>query len=218
MKIAFKGGVVPVSTNLDIEAELFYDTETENGWNQIGVPNRKVYLWKDIQVVQYDPDSGTTTFGPSGVTSPGVSAYIDTRLWKWTGRPDLPYVSYDPYDSGATAQLRPYTGYWVKTKQPNVFLVFPADAGEPAPLFESFYDVPRVSQADISRTVLSESPPMPGVDSGRRSSDSGCFIGTSLHTAIPVSVSVIMLILLTLCTYCRKYRGGSCGKNQGRPN
>jgi parallel beta-helix repeat protein len=134
--MSFSG--VSVSTDCDIDVALAYDSSTANGWNQIGVPNNKVYLWKDIQVVQYNPDSGATIFGPtpvySGVTDSGVSAYIDKRLWKWTGDPGLPYISYDPHESGVTAQLHPYCGYWVKARKPDVFLVFPADAGEPAGL------------------------------------------------------------------------------------
>ncbi|MBW1765211.1 MAG: hypothetical protein JRJ23_10825 [Deltaproteobacteria bacterium] len=210
VNVSFSG--VTVSTGLDIETGLFYNRKTGNGWNQIGVPNNKVYSWKDIQVVQYNPGSGATIFGPtpvySGVTYSGVSAYIDTRLWKWTGDPDLPYISYDPNDSGATAQLHPYCGYWVKAKKPNVFLVFPADAGEPAGLSVGFYDVPRVSQADISRTVFMDSPPMPGSGSNRSSSETGCFIGTALYAVIPASMSVVSMALLGLAIYFRRHCRG----------
>ncbi|MBW1764160.1 MAG: hypothetical protein JRJ23_05370, partial [Deltaproteobacteria bacterium] len=203
VNVSFSG--VSVSTSLDIETGLLYNKKTGNGWNQIGVPNNKVYSWKDIQVVQYNPGSGTTKFGPtpvySGVTYSGVSAYIDTRLWKWTGDPDLPYISYDPYDSGVTAQLHPYCGYWVKAKKPNVFLVFPADAGEPAGLSVDFYDVPRVSQADISRTVVLDSPPMPGGGSNR-GADIGCFIdmvdSVSWHKAAGVVVLIILLMIIRI--------------------
>jgi hypothetical protein len=202
--MSFSG--VPVSTSLDIDVALAYNSSTANGWNQIGVPNNKVYLWKDIQVVQYNPDSGATIFGPtpvySGVTDSGVSAYIDKRLWKWTGDPGLPYISYDPHESGVTAQLHPYCGYWVKARKPDVFLVFPADAGEPAGLSVGFYDVPRVSQADISRTVVMDSPPMPGGGSKRSSSGIGCFIdmvdSVSWHKAAGVVVLIILLMIIRI--------------------
>jgi len=131
-----------------------------------------------------------------------VSAYIDTRLWKWTGDPDLPYISYDPYDSGATAQLHPYCGYWVKVRKPNVFLVFPADAGEPAGLSADFYDVPRVSQTDISRTVVMDSPPMPAGGSNRGSDDIGCFIdmvdSVYWHKAAGVVILIILLMIIRI--------------------
>jgi hypothetical protein len=222
LNINFSG--VPVSTGLDIETGLYYNGKTGNGWNQIGIPNNKVYSWEDIQVVQYDLASGTTKFGPtpiySGVTYSEVSAYIDTRLWKWTGDPDLPYISYDPYDSGVTytsgtSILYPYNGYWVKARKPNVFLVFPADAGEPAPLFESFYDVPRVSQADISRTVFMDSPPMPGGGSKRSSDDTGCFIymadSVSWHKTVGVVALIILLMIVRFIYQLKVSRGSRAG-------
>ncbi len=107
---------VPVSTQHDIEVELYYNPDTLDGWNMIAPPNNRAYDWASVQIIEYDREGGIL-FGPTAVGDLAEdNPYLDKRLWRW--------------ESGAyefdTIQMVPEEGYWVKTYKPNVYLRFPA--------------------------------------------------------------------------------------------
>jgi len=120
--IDLTGAGVPVSTSVDFCIGLKFNAVSGNGWNMIAPPNDRDYRWGDLQVTVTD-GQGNTVFGPMPVSRLSAdNEYIDVRIWGW--------------DQGAyTASTSPdfllerYSGYWVRAKQANVFICFPADAG-----------------------------------------------------------------------------------------
>lgn len=107
-----------VSTALDVEAELLYNTGNGNGWNQIASPNSADYLWGNVEVVEYDVD-GNILNGPTPISSlSDPNGFIDKRLWRWSN---------GAYFSDTT-WVRKHEGYWVKVKKANLHLRFPVGA------------------------------------------------------------------------------------------
>ncbi|MDM8537148.1 hypothetical protein QUF70_10370 [Desulfobacterales bacterium HSG17] len=116
MNMNIKG--VPVSTDHDIELELFYNPETGDGWNMIAPPNNADYLWDSIMILEYD-DSGNIIFGPESLSKlADDNPYIDKRLWTWEN---------GAYADNTQNMLR-HNGYWVKVLKQNIFLKFPVSA------------------------------------------------------------------------------------------
>ncbi|MFO8047815.1 MAG: hypothetical protein R6U29_02180 [Desulfosudaceae bacterium] len=104
---------VPVATGVDVETTLRYNHSTGNGWNMIGPPNDRSYLWSDIEVVEYDPNTGQVLYSePIGFLA-ADNPYIDTRLWEWSNGQ---YSTTSTMESGL--------GYWVRAKRPNLNLRF----------------------------------------------------------------------------------------------
>jgi hypothetical protein len=107
---------VPVSTQHDIEVELYFNPDTLDGWNMIAPPNHRAYDWASVQIIEYDSEGGIL-FGPTAVGDLAEdNPYLDKRLWRWES---------GAYESD-TIQMVPEEGYWVKTYKPNVYLRFPA--------------------------------------------------------------------------------------------
>ncbi len=178
---------VPITTDTDVEVALKYSTATGNGWNMIGPPNNRNYLWSDVEVVAYGSDC-SVVFGPvpmsTLITSNPNNPYIDTHLWEWTG---------SGYDSTASL-LMSHKGYWVKARAPGVALIFPPSAGGGALVgalrrgvnilkrFGSELFSPDVAVADNG-----DEPPMPMAklklvsDDGKSSFVMGCFISSLGH-------------------------------------
>lgn len=177
---AVKG--VQVSTSIDIDLPLFYNTDSANGWNMIACPNEADYNWSDIMLIAFD-DQGNIVLGPTAIADlSDANGYIDKRLWRWENG------SY----ASDTARLEAFNGYWVKAKQAYVYLRFPADKQLArglgirallADLFRTGSDwferiglVPETAVADTG-----DSPPMPpsalSASGGAASGGSGgCFI------------------------------------------
>jgi len=109
---------VPVATGVDMETSLRYNGATDNGWNMIGPPNDRNYLWSDIEVVEYDPNTGQVLFSePIGFLA-ADNPYIDTRLWEWSG---------GQYSSAASI-MESGQGYWVRARRPHLNLRFTVSA------------------------------------------------------------------------------------------
>mgnify|MGYP006276540251 CR=1 FL=1 len=109
---------VPVSITEDVEIPLNFNNKSNNGWNMIGPPNDRNYLWSDVEVVVYG-DACNVVFGPERIGNLDDSnPYIDTRLWEWN----------DGTYADDTTMLTSGYGYWVRAKQKNVSLRFPVGA------------------------------------------------------------------------------------------
>ena len=120
LDLSFEG--VPVSTSVDIYISLKYNTASGNGWNMIAPPNDRDYRWGDLQVMVKD-GSGNTVLGPTPISEiTEDNPYIDTRIFGWD---DGAYTA----STLADFLLERYSGYWVRAKQENIYLCFPADVG-----------------------------------------------------------------------------------------
>jgi uncharacterized repeat protein (TIGR02543 family) len=184
LNLRFEG--VPVSTSVDICIPLKYNTTSGNGWNMVAPPNDRDYRWGDLQVVEKD-SAGNTVSGPTAISQLSAeNKYIDVRIFGW--------------DAGAyTASTLPefllerYSGYWVRVKQPNVYLCFPVDAGIAARsggMKDSMLSrltawvgslLPETDTA--CATASTDAPPMPmaGLNTEEKAGGSGgggCFIDT----------------------------------------
>lgn len=180
---------VTASTSHDLEIPLGYNPITGSAWNMIAPPNNKSYLWDDVEVVVYDPDTGVELFGPMPISDPSVATYIDQRIWMWNSGS---YVEYNPGDGFI---LNPGEGYWVLSQAPNVYLRFPVTAQQPfaalsttpKTMFAKIYKQgkewikkglfsPRSATADAG-----DSPPMPMADFNEplTSDAPGCFVGAT---------------------------------------
>ncbi|MFP4446768.1 MAG: delta-60 repeat domain-containing protein, partial [Desulfosudaceae bacterium] len=108
---------VPVATGVDVETTLRYNNAADNGWNMVGPPNDRNYLWSHIEVVEYDPNTGQVLFSePIGFLA-ADNPYIDTRLWEWDNGQ---YYTTSTMEAGA--------GYWVRARRPNINLRFTVGA------------------------------------------------------------------------------------------
>jgi Leucine-rich repeat (LRR) protein len=162
---------VQVNMSETIEVPLWYNPSTGNGWNMIGAPNNKTYLWATISIIVYD-DLGNIAAGPYNVMSKEAEKYIDSRLWEWEEG------AYEDNEE----EIRPYEGYWVKAKALHVSLQFPVDGfANNAIKNKSFVRwlkelVNWVTPSSLQAT--SDTPPMPmGLSVGADASEDKCFIG-----------------------------------------
>jgi len=146
----------------------FNNASTGNGWNMIGAPNNKTYLWAAISIIVYD-DLGNIVAGPYNVLSKEAGQYIDSRLWEWE----------EGVYEDDEEEIRPYEGYWVKAKALHVSLQFPVDGfANNAIKNKSFVRwlkelVNWVTPSSL-QAISSDTPPMPmGLDGAVRWC--GCF-------------------------------------------
>jgi hypothetical protein len=176
MKLAMEG--VFVSIDQDFTLKLFYDEETENGWNMIGGPNGAEYLWYNLEVVGFN-DLGNIIDDPMPISISMLAEdneYIDKRIWRWE---EGGYTS----DNSDIFVISPYAGMWVRAKKTNIALVFPVSAqsgllAKAALKGKEYIDgvFNQLSPA-YAGSVSNDSPPMPmGYSSDDSKSDSGCFI------------------------------------------
>jgi hypothetical protein len=174
---------VPVSTSMDIEVKLLYDSSSGNGWNMIACPNDANYYWGDVEVLEYDANCNIV-YGPTAVSAlPDPNPYIDKRLWRW--------------ESGAyysdTTLMETYSGYWVKVKKENVSLRFPVSAhaslSNPDIMLADLWDGAKrwakrwIYGPQAAVAYPDDSPPMPmaalsGSSADSEGGDGGCFVGT----------------------------------------
>ena len=152
----------------------------------IAPPNDRNYHWGDLQVMVKDA-AGNTAFGPTPISGLAEdNPYIDVRIWGWNA---------GAYSASTLTDflLERYSGYWVRAKQQNVYLCFPADAGI-ASRFGGLMDAVRNRLTAWAGSFLPETdtayanaptdaPPMPmaGLASGKAEGGGGCFIGTMAH-------------------------------------
>ncbi|MFP4039276.1 MAG: right-handed parallel beta-helix repeat-containing protein [Desulfosudaceae bacterium] len=108
---------VPVATGVDVETSLRYNGGSGNGWNMVGPPNDRSYLWSDIEVVEYDPNNGQELSSQPIGDLAADNPYIDIRLWEWDNGQ---YYNTSTMEAGA--------GYWVRAKRPNINLRFTVGA------------------------------------------------------------------------------------------
>jgi uncharacterized repeat protein (TIGR01451 family) len=113
---------VAVTTSSDVSVKLQY-SDTGTGWNMIGVPNGRDYLWDDVEVVQYGED-GNIINGPFSLNDPNAALLIDTQVWAWENGS---YNSHSPGEE-PSYKLVHRRGYWVQALQKGVSLVFTVDA------------------------------------------------------------------------------------------
>ena len=114
LTVNFNG--IPVSMTADVHVELDYNENTLNGWNMVAPPNNGDYYWGDVQVVV--DVAGTLTDQGTIADLGQTNQYVDWRIWRWeTGG----YVAETPDDDPI---MESYAGYWVRAKQPNVYLRF----------------------------------------------------------------------------------------------
>ena len=110
---------IAMSTTEDVDIQLPFNNNNQNGWSMIGPPNDRNYPWNDVQVVLFseanpcEPAFGPVRIGDLDPDNP----YIDTRLLEWTGS------SY----SESSMMMSGY-GYWVKARQEKIVLRFPVSA------------------------------------------------------------------------------------------
>ncbi|MGM0452525.1 MAG: right-handed parallel beta-helix repeat-containing protein [Thermodesulfobacteriota bacterium] len=181
--MSFEVEGVYVSTGTDVNIGLLYNTQSVNGWNQVAPPNNAGYLWGDIEVIEFD-ESGAIVNGPVAVKDlSGDNDYIDIAVWYWQ---DGAYTS----TTSHAHRLKPYRGYWVRARRPNVYLNFSPNvqatwrnpevliagwAGRGTQwLRDSFSGNAAFADGDAA-------PPMPmgDLDGGRDlGADSGCFVDT----------------------------------------
>jgi hypothetical protein len=180
---------IPVTTAMDLEVPLYYNTAYANGWNQIGPPNAKNYYWGDLEIIEYDPVTGSVVSGPTPISSlPDPNTFIDLKIWRWNRGV---YESFLPADNFL---LEMYEGYWVSAKRPNLFLVFRVSAQQAAldidknamlalylqkgkKWFKDWVFVSPQAHADAGDT-----PPMPmGGLAETNSGTGGCFIATAAY-------------------------------------
>ncbi len=175
MNLDLPGVAVPLDT--DITVPLTYNPETGNGWNMIAPPNNAGYRWNELLVATYD-ENGILITMP--VTQAG--SYIEDAIWQWnTGVGDYSRESGD-------FLLRPYHGYWVKVKAPNVFLVFPqsaqvlADTGSTTSWLKNFGSMlaQKIFGPAEATAETADTPPMPmeGFVDGASGQTPSCFIRT----------------------------------------
>ena len=161
---------VPVSTPVPIYVRLAFNTSNQSGWNMIGCPNLKNYLWDGIEVIEYN-ESGDILASAAISDLPTPNDYIDMRLWRWAN---------SSYWSD-TAVMEAYEGYWVKVKKPNIYLCFT----EAAQTELTNEDVP---PASLRGVVTSEDePPWPIgiVDQGDPNNENGgCFINSAATDSV----------------------------------
>jgi len=163
---------VPVHFQKDIDVKLHYEPETRNGWNMIGSPNGRDYAWADLPVVVRD-DSGNLLQEPVPVISLAHdNPFVDRRILKWS-RDDADYKSYAPESNTIdfAGTIVKNDGCWVRARQSNVYLRFPAQPGSVREGGRSVVISEKSASSDI--------PPMPmnGIEvSGR---DPGCFLSLS---------------------------------------
>ncbi len=115
-KIPFNGAAfgIPAATGVDSDVPI------QTGWNMIGPPNPRKYLWDDVLVLVY-ADNCILKFGPVRVGDlPEGNPFIDKRLFAWNNG-----------QYGLVDTLNAYQGYWVRAKQ-NVTLRFLGSAGAAA--------------------------------------------------------------------------------------
>jgi len=109
---------IAVGTEADVDLRLQFNNDTGNGWNMIGPPNNRSYPWDSLVVVIYGPQNPCQPlFGPARIGDlPVDNPYIDTRLLTWGGQ-----------DYVETSMMMAGHGYWVKARQQDITLRFPAD-------------------------------------------------------------------------------------------
>jgi len=175
LKITSTG--VPVATDQDVYIAL---KNGKNGWNMIASPSNRAYNWSDVKVVAYDA-SGNMIFGPIAMKDlPDSNNYIDKKLWAWTD---------GQYSSSAT-KLQAYQGYWIKVKQENVSLLFPANASQVASndLAQEEALIKATLRQATGTTDATDTPPSPMNYTGSSipvvteddGGSSGCFIKSLL--------------------------------------
>ncbi len=109
---------VPVSLDTEIYVALYYNPNTQDGWNMVGPPNQSNYLWGDVQVVVDDGQALTPVGSIAGLADD--NPYIDRHLWRWE---DGIYNADTP-DTDPSQTMAAYSGYWVRAKRTNVLLRF----------------------------------------------------------------------------------------------
>ena len=162
---------VPVSTDTEVYVALDYNTNTSNGWNMIAPPNDADYFWANVQVVE---DVGGVLTPRGTVQALGdPNPYIDARLWRWVNGD---YTSDTP-DMDSLLEMTAYAGYWVRAKQPNVYLMFEqtarASLGLPDTMVARAWHKTKAWLANLNIfsqeavAVDDDTPPMPmgGLDS-----------------------------------------------------
>ena len=180
---------VPVSITEDVDIPLNFNNDNNNGWNMIGPPNDRNYLWSDVEVVVYG-DGCNVVFGPERIGNlDNTNPYIDTRLWEWT----------DGTYADDTSMLMSGCGYWVRAKQKNVNLRFTvggqARLSNPAVMLALALDkTKRLGQklffperAVAGRNTETPPAPMQALNAREGSNDSSggggnCFISVIHHT------------------------------------
>ncbi|MDY6904564.1 MAG: right-handed parallel beta-helix repeat-containing protein [Thermodesulfobacteriota bacterium] len=109
---------VPMTVTEDVECPLHYSVQNADGWNMVGPPNDRNYLWSDVMVLVYNQDTGAVDFSARIGDLASGNPYIDTRLWEWEN---------GQYASDTTL-MESGNGYWVQVRQQHVNLAFPVSA------------------------------------------------------------------------------------------
>ncbi|MGA1794893.1 MAG: Calx-beta domain-containing protein [bacterium] len=207
LNIAFNGE--PVSLEDDFDVELLYDSNTGDGWNMIACPNRALYRWDNLEILEYD-QNGSLVYGPTPIIELAIEnrgRYIyELLLWKWQNGT---YAYYDPdpnstyinqrYERISDPYLRSSNGYWVRVVCENVYLRFPYLAQEnemnpkylgSVPLTESTMSQ-NTGSSSLSRNEhdpYNDTPPAPPGGFGLQRGDLftegiGCFLMSAISDA-----------------------------------
>jgi hypothetical protein len=181
----------PVVPDADFELPLGYNAASRDGWNMIGPPSQQAFDWRELRVVQYDPDTGQVIAGPMKITDP-ANNLVSPILWKWRSGgyvyadPAGTYThpDYEPDPSASPFLMSAGAGYWIEALAPDLALRFQKAAARrlSAEAATTRSAEPRqAAQADGGAGESSDGPPPPigglsGADSG--SVSGGCFVRT----------------------------------------
>ncbi|MEE4356681.1 MAG: hypothetical protein V2I97_09430, partial [Desulfococcaceae bacterium] len=143
---------VPVTLEEDADIRLAYNPLTGEGWNMAGVPGNADFFWHDVEVVIGGSGCETLAVGDLPEDNP----YINIYLWQWRG---------DGY-SPDTEIMESGKGYWVRARQGNIWLRFPADKWYPPGQAGTLSarrggNIVKSPSSRRARTGNGESPPMP---------------------------------------------------------
>ncbi len=180
-----------VDPDADFELPLRYNADNRDGWNMIGPPSRQAFDWRELRVVQYNPDTQRVIAGPMKITDP-ANDLVSPILWKWRNGGYVyadPAGAYTHPDYGPDLSALPFVmssgaGYWIEALAPHVSIRFQKAAArrlsaEAATTRSA--GSRQTARADGGSGEVSDGPPPPiggfsGTDSG--SVSGGCFVET----------------------------------------
>ncbi|CAN2041433.1 membrane-bound lytic murein transglycosylase D [Candidatus Magnetomoraceae bacterium gMMP-15] len=176
---------IPVSEAHDIEVELFYNQDIDNGWNMVGCPNNADYYWDEVKVVTYNAEGNIVEIKTISELDDD-NPYIDKLLWEWE---EGEYYS-------DTEIMKAYNGYWIKAKKDGIFLRFSTNARAKLSIYEKAITLLNTGKRLIKKLFLSpqqaiadagDTPPMPMgnlTESSEDGGSGGCFISAAAHIPI----------------------------------
>lgn len=195
---------VSVNKETDIDIELLYNIQSDNGWNMIACPNDADYYWDDLQVLYYENEQLVS--GPISIFD-SHNQFIDKTIWQWQ---DGAYDDYkeDDYNNGIKFLLKRNKGYWVYCLSPGVYLRFPEGKGFTKRRIQTT-DTDWFQSNSLIRKVYAEdshTPPPPMNAFGLIQIDpevSNCFIDILNSQSSTIASCLLFFLFALLAAYYR---------------